>query len=465
MSFYLKYRPQKFDDVVGQEFVKDILQNQVKSGNILHSYLFQWPRWTWKTSTARIFAKAINCENPQGGNPCNECNACQAINQGTTLDVVEIDAASYTQVDNIREVIIEKINYPPSNLKKKVYIIDEVHMLSKSAFNALLKVMEEPPSYVVFILATTEIQKVPDTIVSRCQVFNFKNLTKEQIVGHLKKICQEENLECSDTGLEAIAIASEGALRDAIKYLQQVSVLGKVDIDTVKRFLWIVDQQAIVELLDLIKKQDYWEVRRLLKQLYGKWVDFPYFVKQILGYIEEVFVEDPEFFGRVWEILIKSFQQFRSLPDPVAVMLVNIASLTGSNNNLPNNSSIEKEKGFWWEQKKEEQPSRTTDIEEAKKEKIHCDVPKVDIGPEELKEILIQKIKDPSLVWAIQKYLSFEEVSKEMVKGVVINKFYYTRFTKDEVLFLIKNALADILGVEDLEFVVSYKDPKQLLIE
>ena len=462
MSFYLKYRPQRFDDIVGQEFIKDILKNQVKKSNILHSYLFQWPRGTWKTSTARIFAKAINCENPQDGNPCNNCNACQSINQGTTLDVVEIDAASYTQVDNIREVIIEKINYPPSNLKKKVYIIDEVHMLSKSAFNALLKVMEEPPSYVVFILATTEIQKVPDTIVSRCQVFNFKNLTKEQIVGYLKKICQKESLECDNLGLEAIAVASEGALRDAIKYLQQVSVLGKVDVETVKRFLGIVDQQAISDLLNLIKQQDYEWVKALLTQLYEKWIDFSYFVKQILGYIEEIFTTDPDFLGRVWEVLIKSFQQFKYISDPVAVMLVNIASLTENKDTSPKKSVDEKKASFWWEN-----GENTTSLESAVPwgSKLQCDVPKVSISPEELKERLIQKIKDPSLEGAIKKYLSFEEVTKDVVKGVVINKFYYTRFMKDEVLFLIKNALADILDVEDVEFVISYKDPKQLLIE
>jgi DNA polymerase III subunit gamma/tau len=193
MALYLKYRPSTFDELVKQEHITNILKPKVASQDKSHSnYLFYGPRGTGKTSTARIFAKALNCTNLQDGNPCNTCTSCISINTNRTIDVVEIDAASHTGVDNVRDEIISKAPYPPSHLKKKVYIIDEVHMLSKPAFNALLKIMEEPPEYLVFILATTEIHKVPETIISRCQIFTFKKIPVEDLVKHLAMICEKE---------------------------------------------------------------------------------------------------------------------------------------------------------------------------------------------------------------------------------------------------------------------------------
>jgi len=194
MSLYLKYRPQTFDEVTWQKHITEILKKQIETKNTMHNYLFFGPRGTGKTTNARILAKAVNCLNPINWNPCNQCINCKLINENKTIDFVEIDAASHTQVDNIREEIIEKAPYPPTQLKKKVYIIDEVHMLSKAAFNALLKIMEEPPEYLMFILATTEINKIPDTIVSRCQIFNFKKLTKDEILQRLEYIAQKENI-------------------------------------------------------------------------------------------------------------------------------------------------------------------------------------------------------------------------------------------------------------------------------
>ena len=187
MALYLKYRPKDFDSIVGQDFVKNTLKKAVETEKTVWAYLLCGPRWTGKTSTARIFAKAINCENPNKWNPCNSCKICEAINNESLVDVIEIDAASNTWVDNIRE-IIEKAQYKPTNAKFKVYIIDEVHMLSKWAFNALLKILEEPPSYLKFILATTETHKVPETIVSRCQRYDFKNISTNNIKERLKFI-------------------------------------------------------------------------------------------------------------------------------------------------------------------------------------------------------------------------------------------------------------------------------------
>lgn len=195
MSLANKYRPQTFDGIIGQKHITEILKAQMSSARQTHhNYLLFGPRGTGKTTAARILAKAVNCLHPDNGNPCNTCFNCQTINEGKTLDYVEIDAASHTGVDNIREEILDKAAYPPTNLKKKIYVIDEVHMLSKGAFNALLKTIEEPRDNVCFILATTEIQKVPETIISRCQVFNFKKVDKQEIARHLQFICTQEGL-------------------------------------------------------------------------------------------------------------------------------------------------------------------------------------------------------------------------------------------------------------------------------
>ena len=226
MALYLKYRPQTFGDVVGQEHITSILQAQAKAGGFSHNYLLFGPRGTGKTTTARLLAKAVNAAVDADGNLDLENDPLvELITSEQTLDYVEIDAASHTGVDNVREEIIEKAIYPPSQLKKKVYVIDEVHMLSKAAFNALLKIMEEPPEYLMFVLATTEINKVPDTIISRCQVFNFKHITTTDIVGRLEYIAKSEEITYEELGLQLIAKLANGALRDAIKYLEQVSML------------------------------------------------------------------------------------------------------------------------------------------------------------------------------------------------------------------------------------------------
>lgn len=221
-SLYQKYRPQTFAELVGQDHIVQTLLNELKSGTVSHAYMLSGPRGIGKTTTARLLARAVNCEQPNEGEPCNSCASCESVQAGKALDIVEIDAASHTGVDNVRENIIENSRVAPSSLKWKVFIIDEVHMLSTSAFNALLKTLEEPPSFTMFILATTEIHKVPSTIVSRCERFNFRKITFEGLVGRLKALAKKEGIQVDAGVIEAIAKRSEGALRDAESLLGQV---------------------------------------------------------------------------------------------------------------------------------------------------------------------------------------------------------------------------------------------------
>ena len=256
MALYRKWRPQDFDALVGQQAVKTALKNALASGKIAHAYLFSGPRGTGKTSTARILAKALNCEQGPTPTPCGHCHNCERITAGTSMDVIEIDAASNTGVDDIRE-LREQINFAPVDGRYKVYIIDEVHMLSTGAFNALLKTLEEPPAHVIFILATTDPQKIPATIHSRCQRFDFRRVTVDEIVEHLALVAQGSGIEADEEALRLIAIQSEGGMRDALSLLDQCGVMTKqVTAATVREVLGIVGREALHELTEAIGRQD-----------------------------------------------------------------------------------------------------------------------------------------------------------------------------------------------------------------
>ena len=250
-ALYRKFRPDSFQDVKGQDAIVRTLKNQIRAQRIGHAYLFCGTRGTGKTTVAKILAKAVNCEHPIDGNPCNECETCKAIAAGNSMNVIEIDAASNNGVDNIRE-IREEVAYSPTSGKYKVYIIDEVHMLSIGAFNALLKTLEEPPSYVIFILATTEAHKIPITILSRCQRYDFKRIARTTIVDRLRELMDEEQVEVEDKALRYIAKKGDGSMRDALSLLDQciafylgekltyehvLDVLGAVDTDEFSKLL------------------------------------------------------------------------------------------------------------------------------------------------------------------------------------------------------------------------------------
>lgn len=246
-ALYRKYRPQRFCDVVGQKHVTDTLRRQVETGRTAHAYLFIGSRGTGKTSCAKILSRALNCLDPRDGEPCNECAACRSILSGASLDVAEIDAASNNGVENVRQLREEAI-YSPASLKKRVYIIDEVHMLSNSAFNALLKIMEEPPEHLVFILATTELNKVPATILSRCQRFSFKRLTAGDIEGRVREVVEREGGEITDAAARLIARLSDGAMRDALSLLDQCMTGGPVTEDGVVATVGLAGAKATSDI-------------------------------------------------------------------------------------------------------------------------------------------------------------------------------------------------------------------------
>ncbi|MGL4912133.1 MAG: DNA polymerase III subunit gamma/tau [Romboutsia sp.] len=256
-ALYRAYRPQNFEDVVGQNHITRTLKNQIENDNIGHAYLFCGTRGTGKTSTAKIFARAVNCPQSINQEPCNECDVCKDILNDNMMDVVEIDAASNNSVDDIRE-LRESVKYSPTNARYKVYIIDEVHMLSQGAFNALLKTLEEPPSYVIFILATTESHKIPATILSRCQRFDFKRVTVFDMTERMKRICKEEYIEVEDKALNLIARNAQGALRDALSILDQCISFGdnKIEYKDVVELLGTVNIEQLFEMAQFIINQD-----------------------------------------------------------------------------------------------------------------------------------------------------------------------------------------------------------------
>jgi len=255
-ALYRKWRPKTFSQVVGQDHITGTLQRQVAEGRTAHAYLFTGTRGTGKTTCARILAKAVNCLHPEDGAPCNQCEACRGIDSGSLLDVTELDAASNSRVDDIRELLSESV-YTPTVLKKRVYIIDEVHMLSTQAFNALLKTIEEPPEHLMFILATTELHKVPATILSRCQRFNFKRILPRDMEKHLLEIARAEQIDLTPDGAEILARMANGALRDALSLLDQCRVAqGQLDSRTVLDILGLAGSVQTVELMDCILRRD-----------------------------------------------------------------------------------------------------------------------------------------------------------------------------------------------------------------
>ncbi len=283
---YRKYRPSNFDEIVGQKYAISMLKNAIINDKISHAYIFTGPRGTGKTSTAKVFAKTVNCEHLKDGNPCNSCDSCKHINENA--DIIEIDAASNNGVDEIRE-LINNVKVSPSYSKFKVYIIDEVHMLSASAFNALLLTLEEPPAHVIFILATTNIENVPITILSRCQRYDFKQISNDDIENHLKYVCEQENIEISDDALKEISYLSDGGLRDALSILNQLSTSNSsISLETVLESYGSVSMIQIKNIIQYFLDNDFTNLKSKFTELSQGAVDYKTFIKKM---IDELFIK------------------------------------------------------------------------------------------------------------------------------------------------------------------------------
>lgn len=351
MAFYQKYRAKNFSEMIGQEHVIGTILQSIKAGKLVHAYLLTGPRGIGKTSTARLLAKAINCETlaadkkaskETSGEPCNKCDSCLEITSGRSIDVLEIDAASHTGVEDIRD-LIEKARLAPAKSSKKVYIIDEVHMLSKPAFNALLKTLEEPPAHVVFIMATTEVHKIPATILSRAQRFDFKRAEKKDIIANLENIVKSEKIDIDEESLELIAVAANGGHRDAVGLLEQVSSIeNKITIDITKKILGIAESVEVYKFVGAIFNNFPEEGLKIAHELFDKGYDLGEFLKSIIEKTRQVilaqisgemFIEDTtENINKLKE-LGKSVSQAQAL-EVLLIFIGSISLMKDTNNPL-----------------------------------------------------------------------------------------------------------------------------------
>jgi DNA polymerase-3 subunit gamma/tau len=290
-ALYRKYRPKTFDELLGQKHITTTLKNQVLNDNIAHAYLFSGTRGTGKTSAAKILSRAVNCLNPKDGNPCNECDCCKGILNESIMDVIEMDAASNNSVDDVRD-LREKVIYPPARTKYKVYIIDEVHMLSKGAFNALLKTLEEPPKHLIFILATTEPERLPQTILSRCQRFDFKRITTKDIVENMRNITDELKVEIDDNVLRLIARNSDGAMRDALSLLDQCFSFNgeKVTYEDAIDILGIANKDLIQNMVINIRDKNLEKVLMSIDEIIQDGKDINQFIKDLINYFRDLMI-------------------------------------------------------------------------------------------------------------------------------------------------------------------------------
>ena len=345
-ALYRVYRPKNFEDVVGQEHIVKTLKNQIKNNNIGHAYLFSGTRGTGKTSTAKIFARAVNCLNPINEEPCNECEICKDTLNDNIMDIVEIDAASNNSVDDIRE-LRESVKYTPSKAKYKVYIIDEVHMLSQGAFNALLKTLEEPPSYVIFILATTEPHKIPATILSRCQRFDFKRVSSKDIANRMEYICKKENIEAEDKALNLIARNSQGALRDALSILDQCMSFGndKIEYDDVIELLGTVNIDELFELSQAIMDENTKKSLQILNEfiIWGK--DIRNLINDLIDHFRNIMVckvskDLEEIISLPEESINKLKEQSQNIEMNDLIRILNILSETQDSMKTSSNTRI-----------------------------------------------------------------------------------------------------------------------------
>ncbi len=332
MTLYLKYRPVDFDNLVGQDFINSTLKKAIATDKTVGAYLFCGPRWTGKTSTARLFAKTINCPHQVDGNPCLKCDICIDFQEESLVDIIEIDAASHTGVDNIRE-IIEKAQFTPTHTQYKVYIIDEVHMLSKGAFNALLKILEEPPKHVKFVLATTETHKVPETIISRCQRYDFKRISDREIQKRLEYVAKQEGITIDELSLNYIVKNSGGGLRNALSLFEQLIEDNTIKYETIIEKLGIVDDDILSGFYDKLISNDS-SIIQEYESLITDGKNISLFMKELIFYIKDIMIEKVKESDsihselHILDILNDSYSKSKHSLDETTTFLVGLLKIT-----------------------------------------------------------------------------------------------------------------------------------------
>lgn len=449
MSLYRKYRPHNFDNLVGQDNIKAILTNAFKSGNVTHAYLFTGPRGTGKTSTARLIAKALNCQNLKDGfEPCDKCELCNDINEGRLIDLIEIDAASNRGIDEVRD-LKEKINFAPSRSKYKIYIVDEVHMMTKEAFNALLKTLEEPPEHVYFILATTEVHKIPETIISRCQRFDFRRIEMKALMTRLSYIAQKEGIEAEDGAIELISKFSNGGLRDAIGLLEQLSAEKKLSLEQVENVLGVSNTTLMGKLFESLMNKNANEGLKIIHELHDQGSDLKQFTHEFVDTLRQKMIEsvmqgNVELTGNLIG-MIEIFQEAQykleaSIPQlSLEIAIIKVCGLVKKEENIVGEKKAAEVKKETLESKKEVivkkkeekiEPKKAESKAEIESEKISTTEVVLEATLSAVKEKwprVLERLKTPSL------RMSIKNATPVTLEGAALTLEFGTKFHKEKV--------------------------------
>lgn len=484
VSLYRKYRPNNFENLVGQDHVKEILINSIKGKSLAHAYIFAGPRGTGKTSSARLIAKALNCQNiGEGYEPCDQCEICKDINIGRLIDLVEIDAASNRGIDEIRD-LKEKINYSPTRSQYKIYIIDEVHMLTKEAFNALLKTLEEPPSHSHFILATTEIHKIPSTIISRCQRFDFRRISDEVLVKRLSQVADLEGIKIENDLIQKIAQYANGGLRDALGLLDQLAVNGEINEDRVKDLLGVLGAGFLDNFIDQLFEGNAESCLKIIEEIHLTGADFDRFIYDlIIQFRRKLLLSTKDLSEnntKSYISLIEIFQEAKESPNnaipqlPLEIATAKALSYLGKmNSNLnhvppsANSTKIEASKTEVIEKSSKPQNAekskdestnkplekglektinkKTTSVKEKKSEQLNTKSTSNNLSANWSQ--ILSSLKSPSLRMSL-KHAKIETITETKVTLVFATNFHQNIVEKDENLVQLEAAIKEIVDTE-----------------
>lgn len=451
-----KWRPKNFDSIVGQEFAIQAIKNSIQNERIHHAYLFSGTRGVGKTTIARIFAKCLNCQTGVTDTPCCECSSCLEIDQSKAIDVIELDAASNTQVDNMRE-LMENANYQPTSSPYKVFIIDEVHMLSKSSFNAMLKTLEEPPAHVIFILATTDPEKIPVTVVSRCLHFNLMQMTNEELIGQLKKIFDEEKINYDEPAVDMIAQFAEGSMRDALSLADRVInyTNGEVTSEKLQAILGIISKDTTTDLIEAIVNNKKEVVQSILSTIKTANLSYENILKTLSERFYDISVEqtfnenpdrkksmadviDPKLLQTLYQITIHGLKDLPLAPNPyVGFVMTVIRLMNFMPNNNPNNMSLEPNK--------ETQPNsikKSNSTEEPEKKNLTSDDSYIKINPNNWRQV-VEQLKH-GMAKTLAQNCEINSFSDQQLYLAVDDKFKH--LNNDKYINILESSLLELTG-------------------